>query len=259
MRATCTLRFALFMAALLALPGSLTAQNFRVESEVFLGSEKEPIAESLTLFHGGVVYDFLLTAPEEISVFDPLRGRFVLLDLTRRVKATLTLDDLQIATEAIKTEADPKQQDFFLRPQFEQSFDVDTGWLTLNSKYIIYRTKGITPKDTETVERYQLFADWYARLNATRPGNLPPFARIELDRALAQRRLIPEEVELTLMPKNRLLGRKIELRSKHAFIWELSKSDLKRIETAGQYLATFEMVSFQRYRNPADVAARAGR
>jgi hypothetical protein len=259
MRATCSLRFALFMAVLLSPPGTLTAQNFRIESEVFLGKEKEPVSESLTLFHGGVVYDFLLTAPEEISVFDPLRSRFVLLDVTRRVKATLTLDDLQAATEAIKTGADAKQHEYFLSPQFEQTFDAETLWLTLTSKHIIYRVKGITPRDAEAVERYQLFADWYARLNATRPGNLPPFARIELDRALAQRRLVPEEVELTLLPKNRLLGRKIELHSKHAFIWELGQTDFKRIETAGQYLATFETVSFQRYREPSGVAARAGR
>ena len=50
------------------------AEDFRVETDVFVGGEKEPVAQNVTLFSGGLVYDFPLIGPQEITVFDAARG-----------------------------------------------------------------------------------------------------------------------------------------------------------------------------------------
>ena len=50
------------------------AEDFRVDTEVFNGDEKEPFAESLTLFAGGRVYDFLLNEPQEITITRAMRA-----------------------------------------------------------------------------------------------------------------------------------------------------------------------------------------
>ncbi len=54
-------------------PGAAEADDFRIETKVFTGKETEPSSETLTLFRGGQVFDFL-TKPNEITLFDKPRG-----------------------------------------------------------------------------------------------------------------------------------------------------------------------------------------
>ncbi|NLF71909.1 MAG: hypothetical protein GX575_23000 [Candidatus Anammoximicrobium sp.] len=233
-------------------------EDFRVETDVFLGGEKEPVAQNVTLFSGGLVYDFPLIGPQEITVFDGARGRFVLLDVPRKIKSTLTTQELLQTTAAIKIQAQGLDGLFAFAadPQFQGKADDQDGWLTLSSSLLSYRAKGIKPKLAATADVYRDFADWHARLNATRPGNLPPFPRLELNRTLAERQQVPEEVELTVEPKSRWAGRKLVVRSHHIFNWRLSNTDRKRIETAGTYMADFQAVSFQDYRLPLLAAGK---
>ena len=235
---------------------SAQMDEFRIDTDVFLGEEKEPFAQNITIFTAGLVYDFPMIGPEEITVFDPTRGRFVLLDTERRVKTTLSTQELLEFTAAMKVQADEAGGVFAAaaHPQFEQSVDNDGEWLTLQSKLLTYRAKGATPKIQDAAASYQQFANWYARLNATRPGSLPPFARIELNRALVEKGWIPEEVELTVNPPSRLVGRKLVVRSRHLPYWRLSNTDRKRIDTAGTHMVEFEAVSFKQYIRAADTA-----
>jgi hypothetical protein len=233
----------------MSLVAEAAAEEFRIETEVFAGKQKEPFAKNLTLFTDGLVYDFSLLGPEEITVLDPARGRFVLLDLKRQIRTTLTTKELLEITAAIKTHA-PEMDGVFAfaaNPQFETQFDTEKNMLTLRSAVLTYRAKALSPKFASAVSSYQQFADWYARLNAVRPGSLPPFARIELNKALAERGLIPEEVELTVAPTNRLVGRTVVIRSQHAVNWRLSNTDRKQIETAGSHMAEFQPVGFKEY------------
>ena len=38
---------------------ALADENFCIENKVFIGSEKTPASESITIFHDGIVYDYL--------------------------------------------------------------------------------------------------------------------------------------------------------------------------------------------------------
>jgi len=257
---------ALWIPAFSLLAGQIPAmpamgEDFRIETDVFLGAEKEPVAQSVTLFSGGLVYDFPLIGPQEITVFDASRGRFILLDVPRKTKATLLTQELLEITAAIKVQAQELDGVFAFAadPQFKREYDEQAGWLTLSSSLLSYRAKGVKPQVPEAAATYRDFADWYARLNATRPGNLPPFARLELNRVLGERQEVPEEVELTVEPKNRWAGRKLVVHSRHIFNWRLSNTDRKRIDTAGSYMADFEAVGFQEYRQPLQLAAQSGK
>lgn len=234
------------------------ADEFRVETDIFVGNQEKPIAENVTLFTDGRVYDFPLTGPEEITVFDPSRGRFVLLDCRRKVKTTLTTQDLVEFTSALKAHATETDGVFAFaaNPRFQQNHDSQTDWLTLSASLMTYRARGLTPNSKTVVSTYRKFADWYARLNATRPGSLPPFARLKLNEAIAKEGWIPEEVELTVTPKMRVVGRKLVMRSHHATVWHLSNKDRERIEKAGDQMHTFQAVGFQDYRKESQVAAK---
>ena len=112
----------------------------------------------------------------------------MLLDPQRKVKTTLTTQELLQTTAAIKSQAQELDGLFAFAadPQFNREVDVPEGWLTLSSSLLTYRVKGMEPEPADVVGAYRDFADWYARLNATRPGNLPPFPRMELNRLLAE-------------------------------------------------------------------------
>jgi hypothetical protein len=243
--------------ATLWLAGSARAEEFRVESDVFIGDQKEPIARSVTLFSSGLVYDFPRLGPKEITVFDPARGRFVLLDPERKVKTTVATQELLELAAAMKVHAKDLTGAFAFaaNPKFEEHLDADTDWLTLSSPVLTYRARCMSPEVAAAADRYRQFADWYARLNATRPGSLPPFARMELDRAIAERQQVPLEVELTVEPERRFVGRRLVVRSRHHFNWRLSNTDRQQIDTAGNYMAGFESVSVSVYRESLEQLA----
>lgn len=252
---------ALFVISLifLMLPDAGTsAQEFRIETDVLLGDEPKPVAQNLTLFTNGLVYDFPLVGREEITVFDAGRGRFVMLDVQRKVKTTVTTQHLLEYAAAVRVHAEKMDGAFAFaaNPKFDQSFDEANGEVVLASEQLTYRAKGSKPKSDAVNQQYQQFADWYARLNGIRPGSLPPFARMELNDALAERGWIPEQVHLTVTGNDRLIKRRVELRSKHRINWRLSKTDRAKIEKAGDYMASFQSVSLSEYSKASGAASQ---
>ena len=119
-----------------------------------------------------------------------------------------------------------------------------------------YHAKGIKPKPADAAERFRQFADWYARLNAVRPGNPPPFGRLELNELLASHGLVPEEIERTFVREKRLTNQTQRARSRHLFVWTLSGTDRKRIEKASECLTSFESVAPAQYWRAPSVASR---
>lgn len=245
----------------LCLPSAtLWGQEFRMDTDVFVGKEKEPIAQTLTIFTGSRVYDFMLTQPREIVVWDSQRGTFTLLDEEQKRKAVVTSHEVIDYAFAVKTQANEQPESLFAfasNPKFTESAEeIQDNSLTLtrvvlDSPQLRYEAKGQQPKFPQAVKEYNLFATWYARLNATRPGNLPPEARIALNRALADRGLIPIEVLRTITASGRIGNKKLELRSHHLVNWTLSGEDQKKMERADDAMAKFSLVSFDEYTKPA--------
>ena len=102
-------------------------------------------------------------------------------------------------------------------------------------------------------------ADWLARLNATRPNNLPPGARLALNEELAKRELLPREITRIITPPNPLANKEV-VKSQHLMNWTLSGEDRKKIERAHDAMATFKPVSFDEYRHgPAKAQGKQAR
>ncbi len=240
------------------------ALDFRVETDIFIGTEKKPAVENLTLFSDGQVYDFLLSGSKEITIYDPARGQFKLLDTERSLRSSISTQLLLEKVEAMEAGL-AKGQDPFLKavikPKFETKVEdvVENGEsrvrVTLTSKEITYKVIGQRPQHAAAVHAYRQFSDFFARFNALRPGSLPPGARLELDRVLAERGLVPIEIERTVVSP----GRKLEVRSRHLINWILSKQDQQRIATAGNYLAELKEVDFEEHRLMPPVSKTAAK
>lgn len=242
----------------LCLPLSAGGQDFRIDTEFFEGEVKEPVLQTLTIFAGGIVYDFRWTEPKEITVFDPLRGHFTLLDESQRIKAVVTTQELLDFSLQLEKEA-AKQKGlvaFCAQPDFAQTESpVEQHGQTLtelrfDAKPLTYVVLGQKAQHAEAARAYRQFADWCARLNTT-AGNLPAAARLVVNQTLADKELLPLEVTRTVP-----VGKKARvLRSEHRFNWKLSGEDEKRIGRAGDAMAQFEVVSYQRYCNGPDKSA----
>ena len=181
-----------------------SAVSFRVDNKVFVSAEKEPRSQSTTIFHEGLVYDFL-DKPGEITIFDPGHHRFVLLDPAHRVKTEVSSDEVAALCDNLqswaKRQADPLLR-FMAEPRFEEGFDEAAGDLAFKSEWMTYRVAA-SPVASEAIGRqYREFSDWYTRLNARlNPGSKLPFARLEVNRVLDSRHVFPREVKLAVHAK----------------------------------------------------------
>jgi hypothetical protein len=239
------------------LPWTAAGQDFRVDTEMFKNQDRAPYAQTLTIFAEGIVYDFCLTEPLETMVFDARRGRFTLLDETRKVKASVTTQELLDFCLALEDQA-AKGKDrlfaFCAVPQFETTEkDVERNGQThvelrLAGKPLTYVAVGQRPERKEAILAYRHFTDWCVRLNATWPGNLPAGARLALNQALAEHELLPLEISRTTYDN---AGRKLETKSQHLVNWTLSGEDRKKIDRAADMMAAFRAISYDEYRNPA--------
>jgi hypothetical protein len=236
---------------------TLTAwcEDFRIETQVYTGRQDKLVSENLTLFSDRIVYDFLFdqndsTRTSEIVIYDLDKNRFVLLDVERELKLEIQQADLtQLLTSLKTSEPWRDQYPFLLEPAFDVKYDEPLQRLELTSKHISYSLKVEPPAKSLAYPAYGQFMDAYAQLNATDPQKLPPFARLELNRELKSRRLIPSEVEMTMDFPNEGSGSlRITATSKHSIIWQLSKSDRERIETANRFWTRYRQVGLAEYR-----------
>ncbi len=240
----------------------IEAQGFRIETEVTNRDTGETVSENLTLFDDNIIVDFTLKPdktrfPIEIVANIVNEKRFVLMDTTRKIKTELVESDLLRILAALQGSAFVDDSNRFLfRPEFEESFDDSTGWLELRSPQLVYRTRGQRPEQEMALQKYYEFIDQFARLNATDPRRMPPFARLRLNQAIRKQGIMPDEVEMTLVPDKLGNQPEIRMRTSHVVVWELSETDRQRIESAKRYWVEFENIGMKQYRG-LDVEATA--
>jgi len=240
-------RLALALGVMGFVGPSAGGQEFRINTKLFEGLGGEPVSESVTVFTEGRVYDFIHTAPQEIAVFDTATEVFTLLDPQRKTQTIIRGDDLARFVARLKAraaEASPLAA-FAAAPQFHVAADGDENWLKLSSDLMIYECLTISAPDEDVSREFRRFCDWTARLNTTRPGALPPQARLELNSELAGRRLLPTQVKLTLVTRR---GDPQRYRSESLFNWALLPADKENMRKANAMFETFQVVTLAEFR-----------
>jgi hypothetical protein len=241
MRSVQLLRPALVAVGLsMLIAGFAAAEGFRVDSQVFIGKETAPHSTNVTLFQAAHVYDFL-DQPRQITIYDLARGRVVLVNPDRKVKAEVSQQMLEAFCDNLRR-AESHTTDAVLRfaldPRFEEQSEESYGERVFSSKHVIYRIKPLAGTSAGTVSAYGRFSDASARLNAfVNRGSLPPFPRLVVNQSLAKSGHLPAEVLLTVSPVRLGVGRTVVLKSKHEYRWRLLDSDLRMIDEAGEILA----------------------
>ncbi len=228
-------------------------EDFRVDNTVFAGDKKEPISQSVTIFHDGIVYDCMRTPPETV-VFDGMMKRFVLLNMengTRAELSTREVTDFVDRFEGRLKEMVAKKPDaliqFMAAPKFEEKFDESAGKLTLGSPLVTYTLVLSPGPDDAAAGQYHEFSDWYARLNVLlTPGGLPPFGRLAVNAAVAKRKAIASQVTLTITSSKS--GKRQTIRSTHRVVRPLTAADVEEVDRIRKSMTNFKPVDFEKYR-----------
>jgi hypothetical protein len=263
-------RFSLTAVLLLLLTplmfaGSASAQDFKVGTRVFqrdaANGRWNEVGQSVTLFHAGKVYDYMQQVGE-VVVHEPAENQFVIFSFNGNDQATtLHFSQLQQFLKVARTETEVHLQtlardgeatarrrqalQFQLDPHFEQSFDPARKTLTLISPLLRYEVTTEKVDRPQVARQYLQYADWAARMNyVLHSGSLYPSVRLQVNRALAERDLIPTEVRLLLDGDQPL-----HLKAEHKFEWTLGtidKSMIRKCEQARTAEST-RWVNFQQY------------
>ncbi|WP_231953953.1 hypothetical protein [Pirellulimonas nuda] len=218
--------------------------ELRIETRMYAGDEPDVISSSTTLFAGDVVYDFR-EDEGRVTIFRAghagAPGRFVLLDTARRVRTEIDTDRLTGAMEKLRQWA-ATQKDPFLRftaePHFEETFDRETGVLTMTSPHLTYRITTEPAKDASAEPQIKQFLDWFVQLHTLLEAGLPPGPRLEVNEALMRHSAIALEVQLAQHRDD-----ETSLRAEHLVTWLLSKQDRNRIDESLDKMAEFREVS----------------
>jgi hypothetical protein len=241
-------------AALLAACGTMVAyaQEFRIETEVYLGDAAEPASQTVTLFEKSAVYEFTDNPRQTIVYRESTPGKpgqFILLDPAAQRRTDVEADRVSKLMDKLAGWA-AEQKDPLLKfaadPAFEETFDADTGDLTLANKQWTYRVATVAAEDKAALERYRAFTDRYAELMSMMENSPPPRPRLALNAALEKHGVVPVEIRRTIAGDD-----KNQVRAAHLFSWRLSREDRQKLDEARQQLASFTKVD-----NKAFLASR---
>jgi hypothetical protein len=232
---------ALFFVLVVVCGGAATGQDVRIYTPVHDATAKAIVARSLTLFHGGKVYDHIDTLGEVI-IFDPVNSQFILLSTQREMVATAHFDEiirrLKIARDELqKSLAQPHDQTnprtnrtlaalkFQLQPKFEEAWDPQQQQLSLVSPHMSYVVRCSQPERAKFTDIYLRYADWMCRLNyVLHPHAVLPGPRLAVNASLRNRQMIPVEVQLRADIESG-----IHLRAEHQIQWTLGPTGRKQI------------------------------
>lgn len=231
--------------------------DFRLETLVYQGTADEtgdertgPSSRNLTLFTNGLVYDFL-GDNEEITIYDTGRKEFRLLSPGLEIRSRISVQVIMEFERGLRAWAEGRKDKFLRfasRPEFKEDFDPETNLLTLSHELLTYEAIGLPNSPGTVVQQWRDYGDHFARLNAlTHPRGLLPFPRLVLNRELAERNLVAQQVGLVIPRQSFLGGEDQIVRSEHKFFWRLLDEDQRRIRWTNDTMSELREVPWKDY------------
>ncbi|MEZ6068244.1 MAG: hypothetical protein R3B90_21595 [Planctomycetaceae bacterium] len=261
---------ALFSLLVTTLSSLVPAEDLRVYTAVNDLSDpagtRRVVARSLTLFHGGRVYDYM-EAFGELVIFEPLNDRFVL--IRGEAACIVSFDELKRLLHVADTEAQKyvarlpansaralrlrDQLAFQLKPAFQRTVSSDGTRLALSGTEFSYDVRGTQQVSPEVLGQYLDYTDWAARLNTVLHDQaMFPAPRESLNKSLREANLLPTAVTLTGRDANGM-----RMRADHEYRWELQTLDRDMIHQWEQLRESDELqwVTFREYQQRLLTAA----
>lgn len=254
----------LLLGLLSAVPAWSEEAAFRVESEIFVGQGGQPVARSLTLFRDGIAWDFLEPAAAaagggEIVLHDPARERVVLIDPARNLKTQVDAVRLERLSVSLASWA-RKSEDRLVRwaggPDFGEGMTENDDGIELVGPRVRYAVEFAEAPTRQAADEYRRFADTAILLKAlVRPGGLPPFPRLAINRRVAAAGGIPHAVSLEVDSRLGMVGGRADsLRCVHKVHPRLLAGDVSRIEEAESRVAVAQAVDLATFAAPPETS-----
>jgi len=246
---TCVMATSVFVADL-----SAKEIDFKVVSKVAGPGNVPTNVKNVTLFTKEQVFDVVWEDETSVEglVWQRNTGQFTLLDPAREIYCQVNLPELVLLEELMRRKALGMKQ-FNMKqllvaaaaPNFNPLWDEAEKQLTLSNPMIVYTARLTSPPEEECSIAYVQFCDATARLNASRPGKLPPQARLALNREFRIKKQVPQSIELRLQPSEE---KPLALRSQHQYVWQLTEEDREQLELLRSWKNEFRQVELAKFR-----------
>lgn len=226
----------LAVCLLASLTMNVVAQDsgFRLETDVFEQGKDKPAAQTVTLFRGGIAFDFPRDAPT-VTMVDPQGNRIVLFDSERKIQAVINLSELSKLITIAKSQAPELIANIITEAETVREEEKQT---VVGGAVLKYTATHQSPPKPEYARDYAAFANALAQLNAGREPARLPYARLKLNDVLRKKSVMPKEVTRTIS-----VGSKpVVTRSVVHATWSLGKEHDKRIASVGEMLTTYTVV-----------------
>ena len=239
------------------------AVDFRVTTTIYEGKKEAPVAQHLVIFYEGLVYDLPQIDDSILTVFDPIRGRVILLDRNAQQRCTVSTEDLVKMTAQLRAAADTDRArarlgllaevlPVIVDPKTDEAapIDLEEADATIASDGFMveygdvrYEVRTQSPRQPAVASQYGQFADWALRLNVARRLGLAPFGRMALNQRITSASQLPHETRLTIR-RGLLTDR---YRSTHELVERVSESDKARVNEVGGMLALYKEVPLEQF------------
>lgn len=235
--------------------GEPKTNDFRIETDVMEPGKGEPIDQSVTLFSGGVSYEYSQRSSNEITIIDPVEDRVIFLDTQRKIQTRVKLREIMAYIETARTQfAQTAGGTEKLADAAESGFDPSTQLVSAGKKFIRYEAKIQQPANMSIASYYAAFANASAVLNAWKArGNAPPpFARLQLNQVLREKSALPSEIKRTIFvgPSESSLISRIHV------TYMLTESEKNRLEQFNEMIRNYSAVTLDEYRTPQTPRSR---
>ena len=240
------------MLALMCVGANAVAQEFKIETAIYAGDQKLPVAQNVTLFQNDLIVDLKMdfaNPPNIIStkVYDSRQKTVALLDHSRSVRLEISDNRLLQMVDGLRRDISQKEDlQFLVKEAFKESASLDASKIVLTSPTIQYQVEGKRPANTSYLKMHSEFLDIFTRLSASDPGGFPPFARMRLNESIKKMGWIPSTVEID-MGANALVPKGLKMKSTHTLIDGLSKKDMANIDAAKKQWVNYPLVNLLKF------------
>jgi hypothetical protein len=226
------------------------SDEFRVDTDIFVGDNPKPAKQTITLFSQGAFYDFALDESSSITLIEPSKNRITLFDQLRQAKSVVDTQQLAKLVAEARQQATQGELAKLFDTAKQVQFDSVANRLSVGGKQLTYEATMQQPPSDQMASLYADFADWSARMNAVYPPHFPPYLRLELNKAVAQRGMLPLEIRRLVNHG----GQSSVVRCRLHTNWRLSSEDHKKIARVAEMMDSFAEVNTSDFFSRADAA-----